>query len=135
MEGKKEDCVFCRIAKGESIAHKIYEDEEFLAFLDAFPTMRGQVIVIPKEHKEDYIFMLQNQDYTKLMLIVKKTAKAIDKAMRPIKTGIIIEGLEIAHVHVKLYPLTEGLGLKPMKEKISDLEMQKIANKIGGAVE
>jgi len=127
-----EDCVFCKIVKGEVPCSKIWEDEKHLAFLDAFPTTIGQVLIIPKRHI-DYFFNLNESEYSGLLIFSKKIAKAIDASIKPIKTGLVVEGLEVPHVHVKLFPLTKR-GLKacldPLEPKPSEQEMSKIANKI-----
>ena len=128
-----EDCIFCKIVRKEIPCYKIYEDEEFLVFLDAFPLVKGQTLVVSKNHL-DYLFNIEDKIYTKLMILAKKIAKAIDKSLKPIKTGMIVEGLEIAHVHVKLYPLNTGfINLKPIL-KLSDKEMKKIAEEIKKAL-
>jgi len=64
------------------------------------------------------------------MLVSKKIAKAIEKAMKPIKPGLIIEGLEVDHIHIKLYPLKEEFGIKLLDPKPSDKEMKEIAERI-----
>jgi len=55
-----DDCVFCKIAKGEIDSYKVYEDEDFLAILDAFPSMKGQVLVISKGHIVPSLFDTDN---------------------------------------------------------------------------
>ncbi|MBX4206570.1 HIT domain-containing protein [Candidatus Parcubacteria bacterium] len=47
---KDPNCIFCKIASGEIPAHKVYEDGDFVAFLDINPRASGHVQVIPKEH-------------------------------------------------------------------------------------
>lgn len=124
------DCVFCKIAKGEIPTEKIYGDDEFLVILDAFPSMKGQTLVIPKKHVAPYLFDLDDEFYTKIMLFSKRIANAIDKALNPIKTGLVVEGLEVDHVHVKLYPLTKPFTLKLLDPKPPKEEMEEIAKKI-----
>lgn len=127
------ECVFCRIVKGEIPCYKIYDDEEAAAFLDAFPVMKGQVLVIPKKHLAPWLFDLDDNIYTKLMLITKKIAKAVDKAMKPTKTGLMVEGFEVDHVHIKIFPLS-NLGFKKYPAVLdpvpSEKEMKEIAEKI-----
>lgn len=129
-------CIFCKIAEGKIPCYKIYEDDFAIAFLDAFPSMLGQVLVIPKFHLSGYAFGLKNSDYSRLLLISKRIARAMDRALKPIKTGLVIEGIEVDHVHIKLFPLTkEGLILKPILDpKPSDSEMREIAEKIKKAL-
>lgn len=127
-----KDCIFCKIARGEIPSDKIYEDEEFLGILDAFPVIKGQILVIPKKHVGEYLFDMPNKDYSKLLLIAKKIAKAIDFSLKPIKTGMLVEGLEVNHIHIKLFPFFNkfGLKLKTLNPKPSDEEMKDIAEKI-----
>lgn len=126
-----EDCIFCKIVKGEIPCYKIYEDEEILAFLDAFPSMKGQSLVIPKKHIAPWLFETEDETYCKLMLTAKKIIKAVDKTVKPKKTGLLVEGLEVEHVHIKLFPFSEN-GLKDYTKTIqlSKEEMQEIAEKI-----
>lgn len=131
-----KNCIFCKIINGEIPCNKIYEDKEFLVFLDAFPAVKGQTLVIPKEHY-DYIIDSSEEKYTKLMLLSKKVAQAIGKSLKPFRTGILIEGLQVAHAHVKIYPMTRfGIKecMKQLEPKPSEQEMIEIANKIRGQI-
>ena len=127
-----EDCIFCKIVRGEIPCVKIWEDDFSLVFLDAFPSMIGQCLVIPKEHLGSYAFELGDQDYFRLLLVAKKIGLAIDKALGHLKTGLVIEGIEVNHVHIKLFPLTkDGLKTKPvLNHSLTNLEMNEIAEKI-----
>lgn len=131
-----EDCIFCKIAKGEVSSNKIYENENFFVMLDAFPPAKGQTLIIPKKHISPYFFDVEDKLYTEALLLAKKIAKAIDRALKPVKTGLLIEGLEVDHVHIKLQPLTkEGFKLKPLDPKPSDEELKETAEKIRGALD
>lgn len=112
---KKEDCIFCKIAGGEIPSYKVWEDEEFYAFLDIFPNTRGMTLVIPKEHYDSYTFDMEDAVYSRLMLAAKKLGKKLDKSLGTQRTAMVTEGMGVNHVHVKLYPL-HGLGpeFKPM---------------------
>ena len=66
-----EDCIFCKIAQGKIPSYKIWEDKNNLAFLDVNPLNPGHVLLIPKKH-EDYLFDLNDNEYTELMLNAKK---------------------------------------------------------------
>ena len=50
--GSMQECIFCQIVAGKLPSYKVYEDEEFLAFLDIFPKSTGHTLVIPKKHVE-----------------------------------------------------------------------------------
>lgn len=100
-----EDSVFTKIIKGEIPAHKIYEDDKTIVIMDIFPVQPGHVLVIPKTQVEDF-YNLSDEDYTALFKTVKKVAAKL-KQVFPGKKKIAlrIEGLDIPHVHVKLFPI------------------------------
>ncbi len=100
------DCIFCKIANGEIPSYKIYEDKDYLAFLDVSPSSKGQALVIPKKH-DGYIFDLNDKEYSDLFIKGKKIAKAIDNALNPIRTCIVVEGFMVDHVHIRLHPCYE----------------------------
>ena len=99
-----EECTFCKIVKGELPAHKIYEDEDHLAFLDIFPNTKGVTLVITKKHYTSYAFDLPDEVYSKLFILAKKIGKILDKSLGSIRTFMVTEGMEIPHIHIKLYP-------------------------------
>ena len=68
------DCIFCKIVAGEIPSVKIWEDDGFIAILDAFPACKGQVLVIPKRHYDSDIFLMSDDVYASLMLVTKKVA-------------------------------------------------------------
>jgi histidine triad (HIT) family protein len=100
-----EDSIFTKIIKGEVPAHKIYEDEKTIAFMDIFPIQPGHVLVVPKAQVEDF-YALEDDDYQALFAIVKKVATKL-KSVFPDKKRIAvqIEGLDVPHVHVKMFPI------------------------------
>ena len=128
----EKDCVFCKIASGEVPSEKILEDRDFLAIMDAFPVMDNQVLIFPKKHIESYVFDLDNNSYCNLLIFAKKIVKAIDASLKPIKTGMIIEGLEVNHIHIKLFPLQDkkGFKMKSLDPKPSEEQMKKTAERI-----
>lgn len=96
--------IFSRIVAGEIPAHKIAEDETYLAFLDVNPLAIGHTLVIPKK-ETDYIFDLDDQTLAGLHIFSKKVAKAIEKAIPCKRIGVSVIGLEVPHTHVHLIPL------------------------------
>ena len=129
----KQECIFCKIIDGKIPSVNIWENDKFLVILDAFPTMKGQVLVIPKIH-EEYLFDLSDEDYCGLMMVVKNISLAIKKAFGAQKIGLIVEGLEVPHVHVRLYPLIDS-GFDFEGKKFSGEEMNCFAENIKGALE
>ena len=124
------DCIFCKIIEGKLPCYKIYEDENFISFLDINPTMEGQVLIVPKKHYKGSVFDLSDEDYSELMIVAKKISKILQKTFNPIKVGMIAEGLELDHVHVKLYPLKKEFGLKIMEPKPTFEELKKVQERI-----
>jgi len=126
----EQDCVFCKIVKGEIPVRKIWEDKKYLAFLDQSPINAGHTLIIPKEHTED-IFDLKDGEYKKLMLAAKKVAKLLKEKLTPKKVGIMVEGFAISHTHVHLIPLNKSGELNPERARLSNVEeLNIIAEKI-----
>lgn len=100
------DCIFCKIVKGEAPAHIIWEDETHLAFLSIYPNTDGFTVVIPKDHQPSYAFEVDDQVLIALMLATKKVAKLLDKAFEDVgRTGMFFEGYGVDHLHSKLFPM------------------------------
>jgi len=96
--------IFTKIVKGEIPCYKIAETNDFLAFLDINPNVKGHTLCIPKK-EVDKLFDLDKQTYTNLMLFSKKIAHAIEKTIDCKRVGISIIGLEVPHAHVHILPL------------------------------
>ncbi len=100
-----ENCIFCKIAKGEIDSAKIWEDGEFLAILDVNPNTKGMVLVLPKQHYDSYVFDMDDNVYQELMLVSKKVAKILEKGLEIKRVALVMEGMGVNHAHIKLYPL------------------------------
>lgn len=98
-----EKSIFTKIIDGELPSHKIYEDNKTLAFLDIYPAVNGQVIVVPKSQIE-FVWDLTDEDYQALMTTTKKVAKHLQDKLNTTYVGTKIEGTEVPHAHVKVYP-------------------------------
>jgi histidine triad (HIT) family protein len=96
-----ENCIFCKIVKGEISAYKVYEDENFLAFLDINPQSPGHVQVIPKEHHR-WVWEVPNAG--EYFEIVKKIALAQQKAFNTDWILSKIIGDEVEHAHIWVFP-------------------------------
>jgi diadenosine tetraphosphate (Ap4A) HIT family hydrolase len=107
---QNDDCIFCKIVAGEMPSHKIWEDENHLAFLSIFPNTEGVTVVIPKAHHPSYIFENDETVIAKIMNAAKKVAQKIDAHFDDVgRTGVIFEGFGVDHLHAKLYPM-HGTG-------------------------
>lgn len=104
-----ENCIFCKIASGEIPAYQVWEDENFLAFLDLHPIKPGHTLVIPKKHLP-YIFDIDDKELGDLMLAAKKVAETLKQTFNPKtgKIGVMVYGLDVDHTHVHLVPLDKG---------------------------
>lgn len=109
--------IFTKIIQGEIPCYKIAETDTHIVFLDINPIAEGHTLVIPKE-ETDYLFNLSDKDLSQTMILAKKIAHAIDQALNPIRTGVIVEGLEVPHAHVHLVPIYEEHQNVSLKNKI-----------------
>lgn len=123
--------IFSKIVNGEIPCYKVAEDENYLAFLDIFPLATGHVLVIPKA-EIDYLFDLDDQKFSGLMLFSKKVALAIKKAIPCKKVGVAVLGLEVPHAHLHLVPLNSesDINFSKPKLKLTVTEFTEIAAKI-----
>ena len=130
-----EDCLFCKIVKGELPSSKIYEDKETLAFLDLFPVNKGHSLVISKEHYEN-IFDVPEESLSKISSVVKKVAGAVKKGVNA--DGISIAqsngkpaGQVIFHIHFHIIPRFKEDGLKLWPQgKYNENEMEEYTDNI-----
>jgi diadenosine tetraphosphate (Ap4A) HIT family hydrolase len=100
-----KDCLFCKIIAGEIPSFKIWEDKNFLAFLDINPNTKGQSLIVSKKHYPSYIFGLPENDFKKMLLATRKVAKLLDKVLNVRRSAMIFEGMGVNHAHLKVYPL------------------------------
>ncbi|MGB6082769.1 HIT family protein [Moheibacter sp.] len=123
--------IFTKIIQNEIPSFKIAEDENYIAILDAFPLVKGHILVIPKK-EVDKIFDLDKETYLGLMEFTYKIAPAIEKAIPCLRVGMAVVGLEVPHVHVHLVPLNtmNDINFTQPKLKLSNEEMTEIAEKI-----
>ena len=102
--------IFDQIVSGEMKSWKVWEDEEFLAFLTPFPNTLGFTVVIPKENPGDYVFSLDDELYGRFMRAAKTVANILEKAFDTPRVALVFEGTGVAHVHAKLIPLHGDLA-------------------------
>jgi histidine triad (HIT) family protein len=110
--------IFTRIINGEIPCYKVAEDDHFLAFLDINPLAKGHTLVVPKK-EVDYIFDLDDDLLSSMILFAKKVAKAIDKSVKCNRVGIAVIGLEVPHAHIHLVPITNMGDLNFANPKLS----------------
>lgn len=106
-----DKCIFCEIVAGRSPVHKIWEDDEHLAFLSIYPNTLGASVVIPKKHFDSYAFAMPDDELAKLTIKAGIVGRLLDRAFDDVgRTAMVFEGFGINHVHAKLFPLhgTQG---------------------------
>lgn len=109
---KDENCIFCKILAGEIPSTAVYEDDDFKAILDVNPAARGHVIILPKNHAAN-IYELPDEDASKIMIVAKKIATAIEKAYHCDGVNILqnngeAAGQTVFHLHVHVIPRFKG---------------------------
>jgi histidine triad (HIT) family protein len=123
--------VFSKIISGELPCYKIAETDEFLAFLDVFPLVKGHTLVVPKI-EIDYLFELSDEVLARMILFAKEVAIKVEKVIPCERIGVAVIGLEVAHAHIHLVPINNADDLNFTRPKINlpKEEMELIANKI-----
>ena len=104
-----EHCIFCKIVRGDIPSHKIYEDDNFFAFLDIHPQSAGHTQVIPKEHHR-WVWDVKNVG--EYFEVVRKIAKAQQKAFDTEWILSKIVGDEVEHAHIWVFPNSDIKGDK-----------------------
>ncbi|MDH7476059.1 MAG: HIT domain-containing protein [Microgenomates group bacterium] len=126
------NCVFCQIVNKTKPAYLIYEDKNFLAFLDINPRVEGHTLVIPKKH---YQFIYEVPNFSQYWQVALKITKAMRKAMKPYFVTYIVHGLEVPHAHIHILPRkVNETEFIPAVKYFSRVKMVEIANKIAQAL-
>ena len=97
--------IFDKIIRREISAQFVYEDDVCVVVMDKFPVIQGQVLVIPKTCV-DYFFAADEGTYQHCLSVARRVATALDKTYSTLRTCLLIEGFEVPHAHIKLYPVT-----------------------------
>ncbi|PJA47864.1 MAG: diadenosine tetraphosphate hydrolase [candidate division SR1 bacterium CG_4_9_14_3_um_filter_40_9] len=131
------DCIFCKIIAGQIPSAKIRENDEFVAILDAFPACKGQALVMTKAHIGSDVFVMPNDQYSRFLLAVKEVVALLRKGLQVERIGIVVEGMQVDHAHIKLYPFRGGksfegglIGSEMAKEE----DLQTLANQIRNSI-
>ena len=135
-----EECIFCKISKGEIPSMKVYEADDALAFLDINPRNKGHTLVIPKRHYET-VMEMPDEEVGELFKTVKKIAMAVKEGVEA--SGVNISqnngkaaGQVVPHVHFHVIPRFETDQVKAGSEallppvKVEEAEMNEIRKKI-----
>ena len=118
-----ENCIFCKIVSGEIPSYKVYEDENFLAFLDINPQSPGHTQIIPKKH---FRYVWDTPNAGEYFEIAKKVALAQRKAFDTEWILSKIVGDEVPHAHIWVFPES---GVKGDKKDF-ETNLEKIKKEI-----
>lgn len=128
--------IFTKIIRGDIPCHKVAETDDHIAFLDINPIAEGHTLIVPKK-EIDYFFDLPDELYKSTMAFSRTIANAIDEALDPLRTGIIVQGLEVPHAHLHLIPLYKTRQVMALGHNVSVSEerMEELAEQIGSKVQ
>jgi histidine triad (HIT) family protein len=109
---RSNDCIFCSIVAGDAPAHRVYEDERVLIFMDLFPAHAGHTLIIPKRHGEN-LFEVAPEDLDAVIRQSKALAEALRTVLEPDGIAVIqlngaAAGQTVFHYHMHLIPRMEG---------------------------
>lgn len=110
--GARERCFICAIAAGDDTRHHVvYEDEGSIAFLNRFPTLAGQTIVAPRDHREQVTGDVSPEEYGAIQRVVYGVAEGVRAVLEPERVYILSLGSQAAnaHVHWHVAPLPPGV--------------------------
>lgn len=127
-----ENCVFCKIVAGSIPSYKVYEDADYVGFLDIRPLNPGNVLLIPKKH---YRWVYDVPEFGSYFEAARKVGLAAKQAVSAHSVNFLTLGYEVPHAHIRIIPRfdndghTDGIQLSAAKD-IKPEEMKKIAEKI-----
>ncbi len=128
----ENNCVFCQIANKKAFCYLIFEDQDFMAFLDINPRVKGHTLVIPKKH---YRWVYDVYNFKEYWQIVLKITQAMKKIFSPYFITYVTHGLEVPHAHIHILPRQkEETAFVPGPKYISSEKMKKIAQQLKEAV-
>jgi len=132
----ENDCIFCKIIAGTIPSYKVYEDTEFLAFLDIEPIALGHILVIPKKH---YLYTWDVPEFGQYWEAAKKITLGILKSLGADRVHYITLGEAVPHAHIHIVPRKDNDGLGGLPDwtktvKFSPEQMKEVADRIEAAI-
>ena len=123
--------IFSRIVSKEIPCFSVHENDEFLAFLDVNPLVKGHTLVIPKM-EVDYIFDLDDAVLQRMMVFSKDVARKLKDTFPCKKIGVSVVGLEVPHAHIHLIPINsiDDMNFSREKLKLSQDQLREIQSNI-----
>lgn len=129
----EENCVFCKIVSVEIPSYKVYEDDNFTAFLDISPLNPGHIQVIPKKH---YRWVWDVPEFGRYWEVARKVALGAMKALNVPMVEFLTHGMEIPHAHIWIVPIYKDEAFIKVDERkdIKKEEMESIRDMIKLAI-
>lgn len=133
-----QECIFCKIIKGEIPCFKVYEDDMVIAFEDINPISQGHTLILPKRHVEN-IWEITEDELIAIVKAAKKIANAIKDVLNPVGLALLQlngkeVGQEIMHYHLHIIPRSQNEPELPVSKwelkPGNTTEIKKIAQKI-----
>lgn len=125
-----DTCIFCKIVKGEIPSYKVFENEDFFAFLDIFPQVKGHTLVIPKKH---YRWVYDVPNFGAYWEAALEVTKKVQSGLKPEYVTYLTYGLDVPHAHIHIFPRHGEAAGGTKRIEVSKEEMKEIAKKIAEA--
>jgi histidine triad (HIT) family protein len=129
-----EDCIFCRIARGDAHAHVVHEDDKVVAFLDNGPIRPGHTQIITREHVS-YFEDLSPEAAAHILCLGQRLAKAMKQVYGVPRVGFAFTGGDVAHVHAHVIPLVEKGDITSQRYSAGSIPMPPEAEQIATAAQ
>ncbi len=127
-----DTCIFCKIVTGKLPAYKVYENEQFIGFLDIFPRSKGHTLILPKKH---YRWVYDVPEFGAYWETALRVTKGIQKALTPKWVSYMTVGLIAPHAHIHIIPRWEESEVVPDAKKFSKETMHSIAKAISKEID
>ena len=134
------ECIFCKIIRGELPSSTVFENEEVIAFLDIMPLSKGHTLVVPKTHSEN-LETTPAEIMMKLGPVLKKLSRAVTEATGASAVNLLLSngkaaGQIVPHLHFHIIPRTDddGMSFETKRRKYTGEEMENYRNKIVAAL-
>src|SRR6476660_1453392 len=115
-----EPTVFDKIVDGTIPSFKVWEDDQYVAFLSRWPNTPGFTVVVPKKNPGPNYLDVADEDFAGIAMAAKKVAGLLRKAFGVQRVGFVIEGEGVPHLHVKLIPMHGDAGAQKHEPLFTD---------------
>jgi histidine triad (HIT) family protein len=123
------DCILCKIASKQWPSAIVWEGNDYVAIVDKYPVVMGQILIVAKKHLDSKVFNLSDDQLQNLVLACKQVARKMVDAYRAERVLLRVEGLEIPHLHAKLLPAYTGKKFITKRSELTTEQMAKVLAK------